>query len=55
MDNTDEGFYMPEIKLVCAGLWSVTTQKRGTHYFRSNTMARLWIIDPDNPVFKGGW
>jgi hypothetical protein len=33
-------------------LWSVALDGRGTRYFRSLTLACLYIIDPDNPLFE---
>lgn len=38
-------------KQLTSDLWSATLPERGTRYFRSLTMARLWLIDPDNPAF----
>lgn len=40
-------------KQLTSDLWCATLPERGTRYFRSLTMACLWLIDPDNPAFAG--
>lgn len=40
-------------KQLAPDLWSVNLDGYGTRYFRSLTMACLFIIDPDNPMFTG--
>lgn len=38
-------------ELVAPGLWAARLPGRGRRYFRARTLAALWLIDPDNPVF----
>ncbi len=38
-------------KQLAPDLWSVNLDGRGTRYFRSLTLACLYTIDPDNPLF----
>ncbi len=39
-------------KQLTPDLWSVNLDGRGTRYFRSLTLACLYTIDPDNPLFE---
>jgi len=38
-------------KQLAPDLWSVNLDGRGTRYFRSLTMAALYVMDPDHPMF----
>lgn len=40
---------MPE--LIMPGWYRATSATHGTRYFRSMTLAALWLIDPDAPIF----
>lgn len=42
---------MQQPTIIAPGCYAATSETHGTRYFPSMTLACLWLIDPENPLF----
>jgi hypothetical protein len=42
---------MQQPTIIAPGCYAATSETHGTRYFPSTTLACLWLIDPESPLF----